>query len=168
MIDDARTPRIISGPVPRGEEQLFESLEVFVSVLSLEGTLSSSVDGITAKTAKAAVSSLIPVVGKALGDSIDTVLGSAVVLKNAVGFVGIIIILSICILPIIKLTLLSVTYTIATALSEPIADSKIVKLLEQFGDTFKMLLGILFLIMAMFIIGVAIIVKMSNSGMMYR
>lgn len=37
-------------------------LTVFVSVLSLEGTLSSSIDGITAKTAKAAVSSLVPVV----------------------------------------------------------------------------------------------------------
>lgn len=39
-------------------------LTIFVGVVSLEGTLSSSVDGITAKTAKAAVSSVIPVVGK--------------------------------------------------------------------------------------------------------
>lgn len=37
-------------------------LTVFIGVLSLEGTLTSSVDGITAKTTKAAVSSLIPVV----------------------------------------------------------------------------------------------------------
>ena len=37
-------------------------LTVFVGVISLEGTLASSVDGITAKTAKAAVSSMIPVV----------------------------------------------------------------------------------------------------------
>ena len=37
-------------------------LTIFVSVVSLEGTLASSVDGITAKTAKAAVSSIIPVV----------------------------------------------------------------------------------------------------------
>lgn len=37
-------------------------LTIFVGVISLEGTLTSSVDGITAKTAKAAVSSLIPVV----------------------------------------------------------------------------------------------------------
>ena len=37
-------------------------LTVFVGVLSLEGSLTSSVDGITAKTAKATVSSLIPVV----------------------------------------------------------------------------------------------------------
>lgn len=39
-------------------------LTVFVGVVSLEGTLTSSVDGITAKTTKAAVSSLIPVVRK--------------------------------------------------------------------------------------------------------
>ena len=37
-------------------------LTVFVGVVSLEGTLTSSIDGVTAKTAKAAVSSLIPVV----------------------------------------------------------------------------------------------------------
>ena len=41
-------------------------LTVFVGVLSLEGTLSSSIDGITAKTAKAAVSSLVPVVRQSL------------------------------------------------------------------------------------------------------
>ena len=49
-------------------------LTIFVGVLSLEGTLSSSVDGITAKTAKAVVSSAVPIVGKILGDAVDTVL----------------------------------------------------------------------------------------------
>lgn len=39
-------------------------LTIFVGVVSLEGTLSSSIDGITAKTGKAVVSSAIPVVGK--------------------------------------------------------------------------------------------------------
>lgn len=39
-------------------------LTVFIGVLSLEGSLTSSVDGITAKTTKAAVSTLIPVVRK--------------------------------------------------------------------------------------------------------
>ena len=59
-------------------------LTIFVGVVSLEGTLSSSVDGITAKTAKAVVSSGIPVVGKILGDAVDAVLGCGIVLKNAV------------------------------------------------------------------------------------
>ena len=41
-------------------------LTLFVGVLSLEGTLTSSGDGITAKTTKAAVSTLIPVVRKSV------------------------------------------------------------------------------------------------------
>ena len=49
-------------------------LTLFVGVVSLEGTLSSNVDGITAKTTKAAISSFIPVVGKILGDAVDTVI----------------------------------------------------------------------------------------------
>ena len=50
-------------------------LTIFVGVVSLEGTMSSTVDGITAKTTKAVVSTAIPVVGKILGDAVDTVLG---------------------------------------------------------------------------------------------
>ena len=49
-------------------------LTIFVGIISLEGTMSSSVDGITAKTAKTVVSTAIPVVGKILGDAVDTVL----------------------------------------------------------------------------------------------
>ena len=77
-------------------------LTIFVGVVSLEGTLSSSVDGITAKTAKTAVSSIIPVVGKVLGDVVDSVLGCGVILKNALGVVGIIAIIGICVMPVAK------------------------------------------------------------------
>ena len=87
-------------------------LTIFVSVVSLEGTLSSSVDGVTAKTTKAVVSSAIPVVGKILGDAVDSVLGCGIILKNAVGIVGVTIILSIAILPVLKLALMTITYKV--------------------------------------------------------
>lgn len=41
-------------------------LTIFVSILSLEGNLTAGIDGVTAKTAKVAVSSFVPVVGKIL------------------------------------------------------------------------------------------------------
>ena len=143
-------------------------LTLFVSIVSIEGSLSSSVDGVTAKTAKAAVSSFIPVVGKILGDAVDTVIGCASILKNAVGIVGIIIIIGICILPIIKLVLLMITYYIGSAICEPIADEKIVKLLSQMGDTFKIMLGIMCSLSVMLIIGTTLVMKISNSSLMYR
>ena len=143
-------------------------LTVFVGVLSLEGNLSSSIDGVTAKTAKTVVSTAIPVVGKILGDAVDSVLGCGVVLKNAVGFVGVIIIIGICIMPILKLGILTIAYKLTSAVSEPIADGKIVKLLDQIGDIFKILLAILTSLSVLVIVGTTLVIKISNSGMMYR
>lgn len=143
-------------------------LTVFVGVVSLEGTLSSSVDGITAKTTKAVVSSAIPVVGKILGDAVDTVLGCGIVLKNAVGLVGVVIVIGICIMPILKLFVLSVSYKLLSTVVQPIADEKIIDLLEQIGDIFKIFLGILCAISVMLIIGTTLVLKISNGTMMYR
>lgn len=143
-------------------------LTTFVGVISLEGTLSSSIDGITAKTAKAIVSSSIPIVGKILGDAVDTVLGCGIILKNAIGVIGVVIIIGICIMPIIKIAILTISYKILASISEAIADTKIIKLLEQIGDIFKVLLAILCSISVMVIVGTTLVIKISNSGMMYR
>lgn len=143
-------------------------LTIFVGVVSLEGTLSSSVDGITAKTTKAVVSSAIPVVGKILGDAVDTVLGCGIVLKNAVGIIGVIIIIGICIMPIIKLAILTISYKLVAVATQAIADSKITGLLDEIGDIFKIFLGILCAISFMIIIATALVLKMSNGAMMYR
>ena len=141
---------------------------IFVSILSLEGNLTSSVDGITAKGIKAATTNLVPVVGKALGDSVDMVLGATSILKNAVGIVGMIIIIGICIMPIIKLSVLTITYSLTSAICEPLADKKIVSLLEQMGGTFKVLLGIMVFTSVLLIVGLAMCIKISNAGLMYR
>ena len=143
-------------------------LTLFIGVVSVEGSLSSTVDGITAKTAKAAVSNFIPVVGKILGDAVDTVIGCSNILKNAIGIIGVIIIVGICILPIIKLAVLMGLYYLAGAICQPIADSKIVKLLEEMGNTFKLLLAIMCSISVMLIVGTTLVIKITNSGLMYR
>lgn len=142
-------------------------LTLFVGITSLEGSLSSSIDGVTAKTTKAAVSNFIPVVGKILGDAVDTVMGCSVILKNALGVVGVIIIIGICIVPILKLTTLTIMYYLGSALCQPIADGKVIKLLSHMGDTFKLLSAILCSVSVMLIIGITLIVRISNSGVMY-
>lgn len=143
-------------------------ITIFVGLLSLEGTLTSSVDGLTIKGIKTAASTFIPVVGKALGDSVDTVLGATSLIKNSVGFVGIIIVIGICVLPIIKLIVLNVMYSFVGAISEPLADKKIVNVINQMAGVFKILLGIMFFIAVLLIIGIALTLKISNSSLMYR
>lgn len=141
-------------------------LTLFVGVASLEGSLTSQVDGISAKTTKAAVSSFIPVVGKILGDAVETVMGCSIILKNALGVVGVIIIIGICLTPIVKLLTLMTMYYLCSALCQPIADSKIIKLLSHVGDTYKLFLAILCSVSVMLIIAITLVIKMTNTGIL--
>lgn len=59
-------------------------------------------------------------------------------------------------------------YYLCSAVCELVADEKIVKLLEQMGDTFKILLAILCSISVLLIVGVTLVLKISNNGLMYR
>lgn len=78
------------------------------------------------------------------------------------------VLVSICIMPIIKLSVLTISYNLTTAIAEPIADKRIVKLLEQITGTFKLLLAVTFFVSILLIIGLALTLKISNAGMMYR
>lgn len=49
-----------------------------------------------------------------------------------------------------------------------VADTKIVKLISEIADTYKILLAILFAVSVMFIIGITLVLKISNSSIMYR
>lgn len=59
-------------------------------------------------------------------------------------------------------------YSLVSSVSEPIADTKIVKVIENFGGTLKVLLGIMVFISVLLVIGIAIILKISNTSLMYR
>ena len=143
-------------------------LTIFTSTLSLQGSLTSSVDGMTAKTAKAAVSNFIPVVGKILGDTVDSVIGCGNILKNSVGIIGVIVVIGIVFVPVIKICILWISFKLTSAVCEVVADTKIVKLIDQIADGYKILLGILISVSLMFIIGITIVIKMTNSVLMYR
>ena len=103
-----------------------------------------------------------------MGDTVDSVIGCGNILKNSVGIVGTIIIASIVIIPVIKISVLWISFKMTAAISEVIADEKIVKLIDQLSDSYKILLAILFSVSIMFIIGITIVIKVTNSGLMYR
>lgn len=140
-------------------------LTIFVCSLTLQGILSSSVDGTTSKTAKAAISNFIPFVGKIMGDTLETVIGCANILKNTFGTIGVIILLGISISPIIKITVMWFFLKLISCVCEIIADQKIVRLLAGIGESYKLLFGIMVSCSIMFIIGITIVLRMTNIAM---
>lgn len=143
-------------------------LTVFVGLVSLEGTVASTVDGVTAKTAKFLFSGGIPVVGKLLGDSVDTILGSTLIIKDAVGFVGVMVLFGLALTPIIKILVVVIVYSVMGAVIEPFADKRICDCLNGTKEAGGLILGMVVTIMVMFIIGTVMILKITNSAMMYR
>lgn len=71
-------------------------------------------------------------------------------------------------MPIIKLGTFSIMYSLTSGIIQPLADEKIVKLLDEMSGIFKLLLAILCSVSVLLIIGVTLVIKISNSGMMYR
>ena len=104
----------------------------------------------------------IPVVGKVIGDSVETVIGCANILKNAVGAIGLVIILGIVLIPIIKVTIMWALIKILSALCEIIADEKVVNLFDAIGDSYKTLFGILISVSVMFIVGITLVLRITN------
>lgn len=140
------------------------TLTIFLGILSLETTLTGSVDTLAIKATQTAVSNLVPVVGKFFSDSFETVVGATHVIANISGVLGILVIFIVAILPILKILSVMVLYTILAGMVEPICkDEKIVKLISSFASNYKILLGILIGVSILFIISIGIILNLASS-----
>ena len=136
---------------------------VFLGILSLETSLSSSVDTLAVKTTQAAVSNFVPVVGKFFSDSFETVVGATKIISKVGGTIGILAVILIAIIPIIKILTVLIIYKILAALIEPICDDEnISKYISGFASTYQTILGILIGISILFVISTGIILNLSS------
>ena len=128
-------------------------LTLFLGVLSMEGSISSSVDSLAVKTTQSAVSNFVPVVGKFFTDSFETVVGATKIIGKVGGNIGIIAIVLVSAVPILKILSIVCVYKLLVALAEPIChDEGMMKYLDHFANLYKNLLGILIGIVILFVI----------------
>lgn len=68
--------------------------------------------------------SAIPGIGSGLNSAMTMVIGSAVVIKNSIGAVGILVLIVIIVPPVIEITAVVLTYLLAGIMIQPISDKK--------------------------------------------
>ncbi len=144
------------------------TLTIFIGIISIQGITAAKVDGITLKTAKFAVDKFIPIVGKFLSDAMDTVVGCSMLLKNAVGVIGLIALFIICIMPVIKMTSIILIFKVTSAIIEPISSSRIVDCLNEISKSLILIVGTVLAVGMMFFIAITIIVGAGNLTVMLR
>lgn len=143
-------------------------LTIFFGIITIEGVLASSTDGVTLRTARFAVDRFIPIVGGFMSDAVDTVLGCSLLIKNAVGVVGLIIILTIVTFPMLKIISLIIIYKITAVLIEPVSDKKIVDCLNDMSSSLVIVFATVISVAIMFFIAITAVVGAGNITAMIR
>jgi len=141
---------------------------IFVAVLGFMGAATASSNGLTVKVAKTAASTFIPVVGRTLADVLDSVLATAMIMKNTLGILGVIAILLICAAPALKLLLQAWIFRLAGALVQPLGENQLSETLDMIGKSLILLFAALAIcgLFAFFALG--LLVGLGNLAMNMR
>ncbi|MFD1850593.1 stage III sporulation protein AE [Oceanobacillus bengalensis] len=143
-------------------------LTIFLGVISVQGTVSAIQDGVAMKTTKFITGNFIPVVGRTFTDATDTILSASLLLKNAVGVVGLIVVLFIALFPALKIAAIAIIYKIAAAVLQPIGDGPVISTLNTISNYILFILACLLAVSIMFFLAIVIIIVASNLTMLLR
>lgn len=134
------------------------SVMLFLAVLSIQGISGQALDRLSLRVIKYVTGAAIPVVGTMLSGLLDTLLSGGMMIRNALGFIGLLVILLLTVLPALKILILYFLYSFTAALLQPLGDSRMISLLEQTAGSFMLafavvaLTGVLFFFMILIVL----------------
>jgi stage III sporulation protein AE len=135
---------------------------LYFGVTSLQGMTAASFDGISIRTAKFALDKLVPIVGGMVSGTVDTMLGCAMLVKNAAGVTAILIAFGIVCMPLLRIAAGMLTFRFAAAVCEPVADPRLPKMLAALADILTYLFAAAVSLSVMFVITVGLIMSAGN------
>lgn len=141
---------------------------VFIGVMTVQGLGAAAVDGVSIRTAKYAMDNFIPVVGGMFADTVDTLVGCSLLVQNAVGMLGLILLLGKLLSPLLQTAAAMLLYRAASALLQPMADTPLNRSIGEYGDVFSLLFIIELSVGAMFLLLCAQLLMVGNLTVMLR
>lgn len=141
---------------------------VFIGVLTTRAVTAAALDGVTLRTAKYAIGNLIPVVGGLFADTVDTLIGSGMLVQSALGVTGLIMIAAWTMSPMCQTLAAAMLYKLAAALMQPISDGPLTSCIHDFGRILMLLFVIQLCAAAMFLMLIAQLIGVSNMTFMMR
>ncbi|MBQ9197319.1 MAG: stage III sporulation protein AE [Clostridia bacterium] len=135
---------------------------VFIGVTAMQGLTAAAADGIGIRAAKYAVDNLVPVVGGMFADTMDTLVGCAMLIKNALGVTGLFLLLSVVGAPMLRVLGAVLIYRLCAALLQPAVPDRVSAMIHDFSDVMMLLFIIELSVGAMFMLLVAQMLAVGN------
>ena len=101
--------------------------------------------------------SALPGVGAAMNTALGAVIGSGVLIRNVLGMGSLIVILLICVVPVVRVCMVFLSYKVVQAVIQPVTDKRLLDGMESMTQGVGMLLQVLIGCVLMFIQSLAVV-----------
>lgn len=135
---------------------------IFFAVISIQGISAGSFDSVSLRTAKFTISSYVPVMGGYLSQGMDLILASGVLIKNSVGLVGVLIIISTIFSPILEIVVFSLMLKAVSAILQPLNNNRIVSFLHSTSKNITMLSTCIIVVGFMYFLSIGMCMASAN------
>ena len=139
------------------------ALGIVTGISVFQAVISPVIDSLKANALQKAISA-IPGIGNAADGVVELVVGSAVVIKNSIGIVLLILLLILCAAPLLKIFLLALMLKGAAAFMGIVSDKRITACANHTGDAGMLLFRVTGTAMLLFLICLSIIAATTNRG----
>ena len=134
-------------------------MAVLFGMQAIQCMIAPAVDQLKTSALSKAVTS-IPGIGGAYETVTETVLGSAVLLKNAVGIAGMAALFLVVLVPVVKLACGVLLYRFLGAIAQPVTDKRVAECIDGVAEGGELLLKIVIYAGILFLVSLAMIAVM--------
>lgn len=138
------------------------SFTIFLGFVSIQGVMAGAVDGLSIRTAKYAIKSYVPIVGGYVSDGLGIIMASSSLIKNAVGGVGLFLLLSTIVSPILNIAIFMLALKFMAGIIEPIGDKKISNFISDLAKSMSMLIALLVAVAFMYVVLTGLVMCSAN------
>ena len=135
---------------------------LFSSIMVIQGIVAGSFDSMSIKAAKFAIKSYVPILGGYLSDGLNFVAISSILIKNAVGVVGLLLLFGTIISPLIEVIVFSLGLQLVSAILEPLGADRISNFLHQIAKLSNYLITIILAVGFMYVLSVGLLMCTTN------
>lgn len=135
---------------------------IFFAVISIQGISAGAFDSVSLRTAKFTVSSYVPIMGGYLSQGMDLILASGVLIKNSIGLVGMLIIISSILSPILEIVVFSLMLKAVSAILQPLNNNRITNFLHTTSKNITMLSTCIIIVGFMYFLTVGMCMASAN------
>ena len=135
---------------------------LFFAVFTIQGISAGTFDSLSVRTTKYTIKSYIPIMGGYLSDGMDLILSSTILIKNAVGLIGLLMIISTIISPLLEIVVFSLLLKLVSAILQPMGNNKTSNFLMSTSKSITMLSSCIIAVGFMYLISVGLVMMTSN------